>query len=282
LFSGPGLWRRRLFKGCIALAGVALLAVGALLALQFFGTFPGPPEAAQRPRALREANAEALWLEVDGARIEAWLLPTKAHSPTPIAIYAHGNGELIDHETARMDGLRGAGVAVLLVEYPGYGRSGGIPSERSILATLEAAYDRVAHDPRFDARRIVGFGRSLGGGAVAQLAVHRSLAALVLESTFTSVADIVRGYGVPDWLVLNRFDTRAVLRAYRGPVLILHGTEDVNIPPSHAELNLGAARNGTLYMSRCGHNDCPPHWEVVLSFLLRNGVFNEPGSGVTP
>jgi pimeloyl-ACP methyl ester carboxylesterase len=240
------LWRRVL-QGCVALGGIALLAVAALLALQFFATFPSPPEAAQRPHALSDAHGEALWLDVDGARIEAWLLPTTSRSPTPIAIYAHGNGELIDHETARMDGLRGAGVAVLLVEYPGYGRSSGIPSERSILATFEAAYDRVAHDPRFDARRIVGFGRSLGGGAIAQLAAHRPLVALVLESTFTSVADIVRGHDVPDWLVLNRFDTRAVLRAYEGPVLILHGTEDVNIAPGDAELNHAAARNSVLY-----------------------------------
>ncbi|MEO8018167.1 MAG: alpha/beta hydrolase [Pseudomonadota bacterium] len=273
---------RRLFKGCMALAGIALVAVAALMALQFFAAFPSPSEAAQRPHALHQANGEALWLEVDGARVEAWLLPTTSRAPTPIAIYGHGNGELIDHETARMDGLRGAGVAVLLVEFPGYGRSSGIPSERSILATFEAAYDLVAHDPRFDARRIVGYGRSLGGGAVAQLAAHRQLAALVLESTFTSVADIVRGYGVPDWLVLNRFDTVAVLRDYQGPVLILHGTEDVNIPPVHARLNRAAARNSVLYMSRCGHNDCPPHWEVVLSFLLRNGVFNESVSGATP
>jgi len=279
--AGPVLLRR-LVKASIALGGLALLAVGAVLALQFFGTFPGPPQAAQRPLALREAKGEALWLDVDGKRVEAWLLPANAPSPTPITIYAHGNGELIDHETARMDGLRGAGVAVLLVEYPGYGRSGGIPSERSILATFEAAYDLVAHDPRFDARRIVGFGRSLGGGAIAQLAVHRPLVALVLESTFTSVADMVREHGVPDWLMLNRFDTRAVLRDYPGPVLIIHGTQDVNIPPAHAELNHAAARQSVLYLSRCGHNDCPPHWEVVLSFLLRNGVFNDPGSGDSP
>ena len=276
------LWRRRLIKGVIALAGMALAVVGALLALQFFGTFPSPPEAAQRPQALGEANGEAIWLDVDGARVETWLLPpTISRSPTPIAIYAHGNGELIDHEPARMDGQRGAGVAVLLVEYPGYGRSGGIPSERSILATFVAAYDRIARDPRFDARQIIGFGRSLGGGAIAQLAAHRRLGALVLESTFTSVADIIHGYGVPDWLMLNRFDTRTVLRAYQGPVLILHGTDDVNIPPVHAEMNQKASRDGQLYMSRCGHNDCPPHWEVVLSFLLRNGVISGSGSGVT-
>ena len=100
---------------------------------------------------------------------------------------------------------------MLLVEYPGYGRSGGKPSERSVTATMLAAYDRIARDPRVDAQRIFGHGRSLGGGAMAQLAARRPLAALILESSFTSVADILHGYHIPDWLISNRFDTRAVL-----------------------------------------------------------------------
>jgi hypothetical protein len=33
----------------------------------------------------------------------------------------------------------------------------------------------------------VGYGRSLGGGAIAQLAARRPLAALVLESTFRNL-----------------------------------------------------------------------------------------------
>ena len=49
--------------------------------------------------------------------------------------------------------------------------------------------------------RIVGYGRSLGGGAIAQLAARRPLAALVLESTFENLEDVVMGYGVPRWLL---------------------------------------------------------------------------------
>lgn len=262
-------------------AAFLLASVAAVFYLQQFGTFPAPPAGAQRAQALADAHGEALWLEVDGERVETWLLPGAAPGPAPLLIYTHGNGELIDFWADRFEPLRAAGINVLLVEYPGYGRSAGRPSEPSITATMLAAYDRAAGDPRVDAHRIIGHGRSLGGGAVAQLAARRPVAALILESTFTSVTDVVRGYGLPDWLIIKRFDTRAVLDGYRGPVLIMHGVHDVNIPVSHAHALKAAAPNAALHLMPCGHNDCQPQWELVLSFLATNGVCRKPDQETT-
>jgi pimeloyl-ACP methyl ester carboxylesterase len=256
-----------------------------LLALVYFlqqwGTFPAPPAAAQSSQAITAAGGEASWLEVDGHRIETWLLPAAKPGRAPLLMYTHGNGELIDFWADQFDAIRAAGIGVLLVEYPGYGRSGGKPSERSITDALVAAYDRIARDPRVDAGRIFGHGRSLGGGAMAQLAAKRPLAALILESTFTSLADILHGYHLPDWLIRNRFDTSAVLRAYRAPVLILHGSHDVNIPVAHAHGLKAAAPAASLQLLNCGHNDCPRQWDVVLSFLAANGVCRQPDQEAT-
>ena len=262
------------------LFAVLLLAVFAgLLYVQQWGTFPAPPSASGRPEALAVAHGEDLWFDVDGTRVEAWLLPGSASGPAPLLIYTHGNGELIDYWADRFGPLRAAGIHVLLVEYPGYGRSGGRPTERRITATLLAAYDRMAADARVDATRIIGHGRSLGGGAIAQLAARRPLAALVLESTFTSVTDMVRELGVPDWLIIERFDTRAVLSRYGAPVLLLHGSHDVNVPVAHAHALKAAAPDAALHLLDCGHNDCPPQWELVLSFLAAKGVFRRPVGG---
>lgn len=174
------------------------------------------------------------------------------------------------------DPLRDAGVAVLQVEYPGYGRSAGSPSEESLTAALLAAYDWAAKDPRVDAHRIYGHGRSLGGGAIAQLAARRPLAALVLESTFESLEEVVTGYGVPRFMLLNHFDTSAVLREYPGPVLLLHGTRDQIFPSANAQGLAAVARNATLHLEACGHNDCPRQWDLVLSFLTQSGVCIKP------
>jgi pimeloyl-ACP methyl ester carboxylesterase len=258
------------------LSAVLLVAWFAVRWLQVSGTFPMPPAAVGRPDAFRVAGGERWWIEAGGARVEAWFLPAASAGLAPLVIHAHGNGELIDVWPQEFARLRAAGLHVLLVEYPGYGRSRGRPSEGSITATLVAAYDRVADDPRVDVRRIVGYGRSLGGGAIAQLAARRPMAAMVLESTFTSLADIIRGYGVPDWAVVNRFDTGNVLASFPGPVLLLHGTRDVNIPVAHAHALRRMSARVTLQLLDCGHNDCPPQWELLLGFLARNGVCRDP------
>ena len=272
--SGPVFFQRRVF----VVVGAALLVCAAAgifitLAVERYATFPSPPRSAWNEAARVSNGGEQLWLDADGERVEAWLLPPRnAHGKYPLIISAHGNGELIDMQPGNFSAARAAGAGVLLVEYPGYGRSAGSPSERSVSAAMVAAFDWAVADPRIDARRIVGHGRSLGGGAIAQLAARRPLAALVLESTFTSLAEIIRGYGVPDLLVLNRLDTRAVLKRYHGPVLILHGSRDSSIPVEHAYALHAAAPQSELHVFACGHNDCPPHWELVRSFLASNGV----------
>ena len=264
------------------MAGVVVFAIVAggfiaTWAVQRYVTFPSPPGDASNPAALATAGGEQVWLDADGDRVEAWLLPASERTaPGPLAIYAHGNGELIDMRAAEFAALREAGLSVMLVEYPGYGRSGGSPSEESVTAALVAAYDWAAASRRFDAKRIVGYGRSLGGGAIAQLAARRPLAALLLESTFENLENVVMGYGVPRWLLLNHFDTGAVLREYRGPVLVLHGTRDHVFASEHARALAAIAPNATLHLEACGHNDCPRQWELVLSFLRKNGVCRGP------
>jgi hypothetical protein len=270
---GPAFLRRRLIVAGVVVFAIVAGGLIATWAVQRFVTFPRPPDTAWNPAAREAAGGEQVWLDADGDRVEAWLLPARTPgTSTPLIIYAHGNGELIDMRAKDFTRPRDAGYAVLQVEFPGYGRSQGSPSEQSVTAALVAAYDWAVASRRFDARRIFGYGRSLGGGAIAQLAARRRLAALVLESTFENLEDVVMAYGVPRWLLLSHFDTGAVLRKYPGAVLVLHGTLDPVFARANGEALAAAAKNSTLHLEVCGHNDCPPQWELVLSFLDRNGV----------
>jgi len=203
--AGPAFFERRAFQiGIAAIVLVTIAAIWLIVALQKFITFPRAHPSVQQPAALAAAHGEDLWFDVDGARVEAWFLPAKSEKPAPLMIHAHGNGELIDIQTRSVDAIRAAGIAVLLVEFPGYGRSGGNPSEDTVTATWVAAYDWAKRDPRIDAARIVGYGRSLGGGAVVQLAARRPVAALVLESTFASIGEMVRAKGIPGFVSSTR------------------------------------------------------------------------------
>ncbi len=281
--TGLPFFRRRLVW--IGLGIGLVLALGgmwAITALQKSRVFPRALPSLQQPAARIAAGGEVLWFDIDGARVEAWFLPATAVEPAPLVIHAHGSGELIDIQTQSVVALRATGIGVLLVEYPGYGRSSGEPSEESITAAFIAAYDWASRDSRVDATRIIGYGRSLGGGAIAQLAAHRPLAALVLESTFVSLDEMVRAKGIPGWLVVNEFDTRSVLANYPGPVLILHGTRDGTFSTAHAHALHKASPRSTLLLQDCAHNDCPLQWDLVRRLFVQDEVSNAPVPGESP
>ena len=140
--------RSRLAAAAVAALLAAGLYFGAVLGLQRPVTYPRPPRPPSPPTL--PAGAEQVWLGPHRDR-EAWLLrPAAGARPrplpagagaVPLIIYTHGNGELIDHWVAPFAAMTDAGVAVLLVEYPGYGRSGGRPSRDSISAAIIAAFD---------------------------------------------------------------------------------------------------------------------------------------------
>jgi uncharacterized protein len=167
---------------------------------------------------------------------------------------------------------RAWGVGALLVEYPGYGRSTGLPSERSIVEAMLAAYEWALQQPGVDPKRIVAYGRSLGGGAACALAQRKPVAALILESTFTSVRAFASGYRTPGFLVRDPFDNLATVRQFKGPLLIVHGTRDEVIPVQQARDLAAAAPQSELHLLECGHNDCDKPWPLVEAFLRRNGL----------
>jgi hypothetical protein len=222
---------------------------------------------------------EKIWIDSPQGRVEGWLLPgsgVSAQKPGPVVIFAHGNGELIDDWPQEMDGYRGIGVSVFLPEYRGYGRSAGAPSQESIGEDFLRFYDIVAARFDVDRDRMVFHGRSLGGGAVCDLASKRKPCALILQSTFTSVKDMARRFMMPGPLVSDPFDNNSVVRSLDLPILIIHGRNDDLIPFEHAERNRDAAKNVKLIQYDCGHNDCPPDWTVywrdLHDFLKLNGI----------
>ncbi len=267
--------RRMTIGFLVALAALVALWAVAVFGLQRKAMYPAPPA---RFAIGPPADAEVLRVGPDG--VEAWLLPPldaegsqSAADPDalpPALLFFHGNGELIDFWPDEFAEPRLRGWAVLLVEYPGYGRSGGSPSEESIVAAALAAHDALAARDDVDPARLVAYGRSLGGGAAAALAARRpSIAALVLESSFTGVAPLARRFLVPGSLVLDRFDNLAALAAYDGPVLIVHGKRDAIVPPSHARALHEAAPGSELVWLPHGHNDMPRAWPEILGFLER-------------
>jgi hypothetical protein len=233
---------------------------------------PAPP--APDYKAL---GVEPLWLEASFGRVEAWYLPpASAENKAPAVVFAHGNGELIDYWPAELGRFASMGVGLLLVEYPGYGRSAGSPSQSSISETFALAYDLLVARSDVDPGKIVLFGRSLGGGAVCDLALKRPSAAMLLMSSFKSVKAFAVRYLAPSFLIRDPFDNVEAIRRFPGPVLVVHGDSDEVIPLSHGQALHAAARNGKMIVYPAGHNDCPPDWAVfwrdIEDFLRAEGI----------
>ena len=239
--------------------------------------FQRPPVEAH-PLALDVPRLEKMWLDTSVGDVEAWFLPPEnTTAPAPALIYAHGNASLIDFWPESFHTLARRGIGALLVEYPGYGRSQGDPSQENIAATFTTAYDHLAARPDVDPTRIVLLGRSLGGGAVCTLAAQRPTAALVLVSTFTSIGSMARTrYFAPASLVRDPFDNLSAVRNYPNPILIAHGTDDFLVPFSHAQTLHQSAPHSTLWTYPAAHNNCPPHWptflDKVANFLYQSDI----------
>jgi fermentation-respiration switch protein FrsA (DUF1100 family) len=181
---------------------------------------------------------------------------------SPLLIFFHGNGEVIDFLPGQVSGLLNQGIHVLLVEYQGYGRSTGSPSEAAITAAAVAAYDAASGRPDVDPARIVAFGRSIGGGPACALSMKRPLAALILQSAFTSTRAFAWRLLLPGFLARDVFDNLAAVRRFTGPILIAHGRHDDIIPFSHGLELSKAGRNVKFIEFNCSHNDCPPNMDA--------------------
>ena len=222
---------------------------------------------------------ETIWLHTKYGKVESWFIPPAQKNevrPAPLVIFAHGNGELIDFWPQELNRFSELGIGLLLVEYPGYGRSEGKPSEASVRETFLTAYDLISKRSDVDPKRIILLGRSLGGAAVCIIAANRPSVAMILMSSFTSVTAFAPRYLAPKFLVRDPFDNLSVVESYPNPILIIHGDRDEVIPYSHGRKLYEAAKSATMITYQSGHNDCPPDWKVfwrdIETFLQDNNL----------
>ena len=212
--------------------------------------FPGKDDPGVSPGEEVELRA------ADGVRLHAWWVPNPKAKTT--LLYLHGNA---GHIGDRRDVIRQLGslpADVLALDYRGYGRSEGTPSESGLCADARAAYDWLIAKG-IPASRIVVFGKSLGGAVAADLASKVEVGALILQSTFTSAPDMA-GRVMPLFparlLMRSRYDTLSKVASIACPKLIVHSRRDEMIPFEMAERLLTAAKEPkeSAWFEKGGHN----------------------------
>lgn len=239
---------RRVLTAIAIVAGLPMLLVGALWAGQERLLFlPDPrvitaPPGWERPVIRTADGLDLAFLAVEG------------RPRAPVVLHFHGNGGNAEDRAGLGSVINRAGYSIVLAEYRGYGGNPGSPGEDAIASDAAAmlAWTRA----RFPDRPLVLWGESLGTGVVTRLAENRpGIAALLLESPFTSVADLARGMypGLPtDWLLRHRFESLSRLPGVSAPVLVVASEQDRITPADHARRMAEGARDGRLVMLRGG------------------------------
>jgi fermentation-respiration switch protein FrsA (DUF1100 family) len=221
---------------------------------------------------------EELSLEAaDGVRLQAWHVPAAAPTRARL-LFFHGNAGNIGDRVEHALHLRRLGLDVLLLEYRGYGQSGGRPSEKGLYLDAQAA---LAWSVKRGGRQIL-FGESLGGAVAIDLAAQGRCDALIVQSTFTSVPDMAAA--VFPWLpfrppLRNRFASIEKIPRVTCPKLLLHGDADEIVPFAQGQALHRTARDPKqlIVLQGAHHNDT---WLVrpneyfggIDAFLRRHGI----------
>jgi hypothetical protein len=267
---------RPFFLLSAAVLALPLLAMPLLDAFARSSLYPAPPVAVPAPPPpLVEVRLET----ARGDAVVGWAGGAGAPAGAPVVLFFHGNGENL--ATLAMAGLfeelAALGVPHLAIDYPGYGRSSGHPSEERLAAAADAALDWARRE--HPGRPVVAAGWSLGAAVAAALAARhpREIAGLVALSPWTSLPELARRF-FPAPLVrlalADRYDVLAAAPGIRVPALVVHGARDAIVPAEHGR-RVAAALGGPVEHrepAAAGHNDLLGHaevWADLRRFLSR-------------
>jgi uncharacterized protein len=209
------------------------------------------PLAVQQPSTGRLVDIPASF-----GNLRAFYQPAHSAEPGPVILYTHGNFECIQESFSLVRPLVDSGIGVLQLEFPGFCGADGNPSFANIVEAENLAYDWLVKQPEVDKSRVVAMGYSIGGGAASELTRHRSVRALVLLSTFTSIADIAHRYALPASLVRYPFDNLARVQEFSGPMFFEHGKHDHVIPFAMGQKLAKSRPESEFVALDCGHDDC--------------------------
>jgi fermentation-respiration switch protein FrsA (DUF1100 family) len=248
--------------GGLLAAYVTIVAL--LWAFQERLAFPAPRAPLPDPTRVLGRGERIELVMQNGTSLVGWFVPpgrTAASSTAPTAalLWFYGNGETISAIWPILRDFQPPGTALLVVDYPGYGASGGETSEAGIYEAAALAYGALIARPDVDRKRIYVYGRSLGTAPATLVAAEYDVAGLILESPYTSAREMAaRSYRiVPSFLVRLKLDNLSTIKRVRCPVLVFHGTADRLVPVDMGRRVAEAAPGPVEFVmiEGAGHNE---------------------------
>jgi uncharacterized protein len=210
------------------------------------------------PEALRLEYKEVYFTTEDGKRLHGWWFPVDGDNPA--VIHFHGNAGNISHRLDLVSQLLKNKLQVFLVDYRGFGKSEGRPSEEGLYMDGVAAYDHLVRKEGILPRNIVLHGHSIGAAVAVEVALRRQVRSVILESAFTSTRDMAKT--MPLFRILSplfpaNYDNLQKIGRLHVPKLIIHGEVDEIVPFSMGERLFNAAKEPKypFRVESAGHNN---------------------------
>jgi uncharacterized protein len=249
------VWKLLILALCVY-AGVIALIYFRQSSLIYYPNVAGRNLAAT-PQQIGLAFEDVELLTEDKLRLHGWFIPSENARGT--LLFFHGNAGNISHRLDSIAIFNRMNLDVFIFDYRGYGQSQGRVSETGTYLDAEAAWSYLVETRGIDANKIIVFGRSLGASIAAWLASRHRPAALILESSFSSVPSMARRlypFLPVEWLAKFSYDTRQYVGRIACPLLVVHSKNDEIIPYAEGRLVFDAAPANKQFLDiRGGHND---------------------------
>ena len=261
-------WARLLILFGVFYVGVLVL----LLIFESWLIFPGilfPLDPSWENTSFEYEEVE--FESKDGTALVGWYLPREGAKRN--LLLCHGNAEDVAKTSNRMGNQfrLTLDANVFVFDYRGYGKSQGSPSEAKVLEDAEAAMQWLNEKTGTRPDEVIVLGHSLGGGPACHVASSMGAKILVLQRTFSSVADVAadRYWFLPvRGMMRNKFESAKRLENCKVPVFQSHGTADRVVPYKFGrKLHAASAAERKAFFVFEGGNHFTKYTEEYLARL---------------
>lgn len=206
----------------------------------------------------------------DEVTLHGWFVPADTAALT--VLYFHGNAGNISGRLETFQLLHDLGLNVFMIDYRGYGKSEGRPSEQGTYRDAEAAWKHLNQQRQIADSGIIIMGRSLGGSVAAWLAARKNPAAAIIESTFTSTVDLgsdLYPWLPVRWMINYDYNTLDQIKQIKSPIFMAHSRDDQIVPFHHGRQLFEAADEPKAFVELEGSHGSG-FWETGAKY--RNGL----------
>lgn len=218
----------------------------------------------------------------DNISLNGWFVPSEQAELT--VLFFHGNAGNISDRLQTIQMLNELDLNVFIFDYRGYGQSEGYPTEQGTYKDGLAAWNYLTAKRGIADSSIVIMGRSLGGSIASWLSARQHPAAAVIESTFTSAADIgsdLYPWLPVRWMIKYEYNTIGYLKQIDSPLFMAHSRGDQIVPFHHGQKLFEAANEPKVFVELVGLHSSgyletgEKYREGLQQFLAKNTLYQQ-------